>query len=153
MVLDPSDAPASTGVMVAFLPTEDSWCKQDLPHMTLVYAGTTDVLSPGAFNDIAKDAASLSMLVAPFYLRVLDVAVFGEEEKVNVLRFRATSELAAMRSHVERWNASQHPFSPHATIGPLSAGVGYVPEAVYFDRIYVGFGEQSLTFNLKRNNY
>lgn len=149
-MMDVSDAPASEGVMLALLPTSTEWCKLELPHMTLVYAGTKDKLRPGDFNSLAKDAASLALLSRPFTLRVRSVDIFGggEEEKVDVLRFQPTSELFAMRRFVEKWNRSQHPFNPHATIGPVGSAQD-VPTFISFDRIYVGWGDESLTFLLR----
>lgn len=146
--MDVSDAPSNLGAMIAFLPTTSEWCELDLPHMTLVYAGTIDKLPPSAFNALAKDAAALSMLTNPFALTVRDVDVFGDEEKVNVLRFRLTPELLAARRYVERWNASEHPFNPHATIGPATSFVGIRPNVVGFNRIMVGWGDEQITFNL-----
>lgn len=151
--MDPAEASASDGVMIAFLPTSSDWCKIELPHMTLVYAGLKSDLKPAAFNELTKDAASLSMLVSPFYLLVDRVDRFGDGvEPVNVLRFKPTSELWAMRRYVESWNKSQFPFQPHATIGPSSSPfVDNVPRSVGFDRLYVGWGEENLTFWLKNS--
>lgn len=152
--MDVSDAPASQGAMIAFLPVEASWCKLDLPHMTLVYAGTIDTLRPSDFNALAKDAAMIGMLFRPFALQVTHLDVFGDEEKVDVLRFRATPELIAARRTVEKWNASQHPFRPHATVGPAQSFVDMrdFPRMIGFDRIMVGWGDENLTFNLN-NKY
>ena len=149
-IMDASNASVKDGVMVALLPTTVDWCKTDLPHMTLVYAGVIDDLNPSAFNELAKDAATISMLCPPIGLRVLGVEVFGDEEKVNVLRLQPTSEVMAMRRIVERWNASVHDFNPHATVGSWNEGVDVVPDMLWFDRVYVGWGEQNLTFWLKR---
>lgn len=152
--MDVSDAPASLGAMIAFLPTSAEWCNQDLPHLTLVYAGTIDKLGPSDFSALAKDAAMIGMLFKPFSLQVLSLDVFGDEEKVDVLRFRPTPELTAARRSVERWNASKHPFNPHVTIGPARSFVDVrdYPRIVGFDRVMVGWGDDSLTFNLN-NKY
>lgn len=150
-MVDVSNAPASSGVMIAFLPISSEWCQLDLPHMTLVYAGTKDTLKVSDFNSLAKDAATIAMLHHPFALSVTGVEVFGDEEKVDVLRFRMTPELVAARRIVEDWNASQHPFRPHATIGPSQGPVSSVyemPRVVGFDRIMVGWGDESITFKL-----
>lgn len=143
-------------VMIALLPLGSSWCRIELPHMTLVYAGEIDDLEPGDFNKIAKDAASIAMMNRPLTLQVTDVEVFGEEDKVDVLRFRSTSELDAMRHVVDGWNQSEFPFRPHATMGPIGTRMlvqHNIPEHVTFDRVYVGWGEESLTFMMKMNQY
>lgn len=146
--------------MIALLPTVDDWCKIDLPHMTLVYAGEVPDLPSSAFNEMAKDAASLAMMTWPITLKVIEVAQFGEgEEKVNVLRLRLTPELVAMRRFVDRWNRSDYRlFNPHATIGPVESDpfsqtmedVPMYPMYLSFDRIMVAFGTESMTFWLKR---
>lgn len=140
------------GVMIALLPTNTEWCKIDVPHMTLVYAGKKSEHPITSFNELAKDAASLAMMCSPIHLKVIGTDVFGsdDEEKVNVLRFQPTPELMAMRHAVEDWNASEHPFRPHATIGPVSSFLPDIPLALYFDKIAVGWGDEYLTFWLKR---
>lgn len=154
--MDVADGSAEQSAMIALLPITSEWCKQDLPHMTLVYAGLISDLQVGDFNDMAKDAASIAMLSSPITLRVTGVEVFGEEEKVDVLKLDKSSEVMAMRKIVDDWNASEHPFNPHCTIGPLgsSMAIPEIPRWVAFNRIYVGYGEESLTFWLKGgNNY
>jgi len=151
---DASDTDVETSVMIALLPISTEWCKQDLPHMTLVYAGEKSNLKDGDFNEIAKDATSIAMLCGTVTARVLGVEVFGTDEKVDVLKLEPTSQLLAMRRTVERWNASEHPFNPHATIGPVGSSVqlqqtGDLPRWLAFDRIFVGWGEQNLTFWLR----
>lgn len=136
-------------VMIAYLPVNSDWCKLELPHLTLVYAGLKSDLSPGDFNALAKDAASLAQLTSPFVLHATGLDVFGDEEKVDVLRFRSTPELLATRYFVEDWNVSEHPFNPHVTIGPVGSPVENVPRAVAFDRILVAWGDDHLTFWLK----
>jgi len=142
----------SDSVMVALLPVTSEWCHIELPHMTLVYAGEKKKLKPTAFNDLAKDAASLAMLSNPVSLKVLRTETFGDEDKVDVLRLAPTPELLAMRKVVEHWNASEYPFKPHATIGP--AGMYDAPTLLHitFNRIMVGWGEEQLTFWLKPFN-
>lgn len=139
----------SDSVMIALLPATDEWCKIDLPHLTLVYAGKKDALKPTAFNELAKDAASLAMLSGPLSLKVLGKEVFGgSEDKVDVFRLKPTPELLAMRRVVEHWNASEHPFNPHVTIGP-EGSVVEDPKYITFNRILVEWGNDGLTFWLK----
>lgn len=138
-------------VMVALLPVTTDWCKIELPHLTLVYAGEIKDLDPEDYNKLGKDASSLAMMTRPITLSVTGVEVFGEEDKVDVLRFRPTPELEAMRHVMESWNASEFPFRPHATMGPVGTRmlIPFIPESVTFDRIAVHWGETCLTFWLK----
>lgn len=136
------------GVMIAFVPTDGSWCKQPLPHLTLVYAGSLIDLPLSAFNELAKDAISVARTTRPFSLDVLGVEVFGEEEKVDVLRFQSTPQLELARRLVEKWNASEHPFSPHCTIGPEGSAEGNLPTRLWFEQIIVAWGNRLLRFSL-----
>lgn len=140
----------SDSVMIALLPTSSDWCKIDLPHLTLVYAGEKDDHPETAFNELAKDACTIAMLSNRLHTRVLGTEVFGEEDKVDVLRLELSPELLAMRKIVEHWNASQFPFRPHVTVGPAGEGDQLIcPQTISFDRVMVGWGEERLTFNLK----
>jgi 2'-5' RNA ligase len=143
------------GVMIAFLPNNADFTNVELPHMTLVYAGTKQELSPGDFNSIAKDAATVATLLHPFALRVSGSDIFGEgttdNPTVRVLKLRPSSEIMAARRIVERWNKSTHPFNPHVTIGPATHRFDELemPRFIGFDRVYVGWGDESLTFWLR----
>lgn len=134
--------------MIAFLPVDGSWCKQPLPHLTLVYAGSMIDLPITAFNDLAKDAITVSRTMRPFSLDVLGVEVFGEEEKVDVLRLSETPRLQTARRLVEKWNASEHPFNPHCTVGPEGSAEGNLPTVLYFNQIAVAWGNRVLNFQL-----
>lgn len=148
---DAADAPVNIGVMIALLPMTTDWCKVDCPHMTLVYAGTTDELKPTDFNELAKDASMLAAISSPLQLKVTGVQVAGDTEKVDVLAIQPSMELWAMRRAVEDWNASDFPFQPHATIGPVGTSVQLevIPRYLAFDRLCVGWGNEYLTFRLK----
>ena len=137
-------------VMIALLPTTTDWCKQDLPHMTLVFCGKVADLRPSDFNEMAKDACSIAQLSAPVETTVLGIEVFGDDEPVNVLKLSATPELLSMRNFVDHWNASTFPFSPHATIGPEGTFPDRIPRYLTFDRIVVAWGDEQLTFWLKK---
>jgi 2'-5' RNA ligase len=139
----------SDSVMIALLPVTNDWCHIDLPHMTLVYAGLTKDLKPTVFNELAKDAASIATLANPPFLKVLGTDIFGDEDKVDVLRLQPTPELWAMRRAVENWNVSEHPFNPHVTIGPTGSFIEETPRYLAFNRIMVGWGKESLIFWLK----
>lgn len=141
----------NTGVMIALLPRNgEVWCKQPMPHMTLVYCGTIDDVSYAQFGDIAKDAIAITRLLRrPFFLDVLGIEQFGDEgERVDVLRLQTTSMVEMARKQVEMWNASEHPFNPHATIGPEGSAEGELPTQLFFDRVTAVWGPKQLTFRI-----
>lgn len=162
------------GVMIAYLPENGAWCKQDLPHMTLVYCGTIEENQPTDLNAMAKDAISAARVTGPFSLQVTAVEQMGEDqEAVDVLSFYPTPQLLVARKLVEHWNKSEYKeFKPHATIGPAGSAftdqVPYydepsideystsrygmmknstLPDRLYFNRIAVVWGEKKLVFN------
>lgn len=157
--------------MIAFLPSDTSWCKQEFPHMTLVYAGKIADRAASDFNTMAKDAITCARLMGSFRLDVHGVEVFGPkdsgpEDQVDVLTFLPTSKLLAARKVVEYWNASEFKnFIPHATIGPVGSaannpmtdpygtskmvpGNPAYPTSLYFHQIAACWGDQKLIFNL-----
>lgn len=148
--MDASDNPVHKSVMLALLPTTDDWCHIDLPHLTLVYGGSKEDLPLTAFNALAKDAAMLAMLGRPLSLKVRSRETFGDWEKADVFRLQPNSELWAMRRAVEDWNKSEYDFNPHVTIGPVGSPVEIVPRYIRFDRVFVGWGDENLTFWLGR---
>ena len=139
-----------TGVMIAFLPSNGEWCKQELPHMTLVYCGTIDDVSYAQFGDIAKDAIAVArMFKRPFELEVVGIEQFGDEgEKVDVLKLSSTPAIDSARRLVQMWNASEKPFTPHATVGPEGSAEGHLPTKLYFDRVIATWGPKKLIFGL-----
>lgn len=145
----------TNSVMIALLPVTTDWCRIELPHMTLVYCGEMKDLSASDYSKLTKDTASLAMMTRPLTLQVKEVDVFGDQDKVDVLRLRPSSELEAMRHMVEGWNKSEFPFSPHVTMGPVGTRmlVPSLPEFLTFDRIMVGWGEEKLTFMLKMSGF
>jgi 2'-5' RNA ligase len=135
--------------MIALLPTVTDWCKIDLPHLTLVYAGETKDLKESDFNEMAKDASALAMTNGPIGLYVSGLDVFGGrgyDTEVDVIRLEPTSQLLAMRRLVEGWNKSEYPFNAHCTIGPVGGPREPMPRALLFDRILVGWNREYLTF-------
>jgi 2'-5' RNA ligase len=136
-------------VMVALLPTTSYWCKQDLPHMTLVYAGEIPDLRPTVQNELTKAALDLSMTYRKFTLDVIRVGELGDNPKVEVLLLKPTQELIAMRKVVEPWNGSEFKvFKPHATIGPVGSSGKIIPSTLTFDRIMVGWGDNRVEYKL-----
>jgi len=116
--------------------------------MTLVYCGTTEQVALAAFNSLAKDAITAGRVSGALFLDVIGVEEFGRDEKVDVLRLSEPPRLTAARELVNDWDVSEHPFSPHATIGPAGSARGELPTHLYFDRIYVAWGGESMTFRL-----
>jgi 2'-5' RNA ligase len=137
-------------VIVALLPQTDDWCKIDPAHLTLVVVGETSRLQKTLFNDLAKDTASIAMLSNPIMAKVLGVEVFGDDEPVDVLKIASSPELLAIRNMLEDWDTSDFPFNPHATIGPVGSFIENVPMYLIFDRISVMWGDQRITFWLKK---
>lgn len=155
---DDADEDDADGVMIALLPIVSDWCKLDLPHLTLVYAGKMSDLKPTDFNEMAKDASMLACLSKPITLMVAGREAFGDpgDDPVDVFRLRPSQQVLAMRRFVDDWNASEYDFSPHVTIGPVGTLVDMVPRYIAFDRIAVVWGPDSITFNLNdggNNNY
>ena len=139
-------------VMLALLPTSSEWCHITLPHMTLVYAGKMEELSAMAHNELAKAALSLALVCPAMTLDTLGADVFGgDEEEVEVIRLKSSPELLAMRSKVEHWNASEHPFNPHVTVGPVGSIGDTIPTRISFDRIMVAWGYDNLTYKLQED--
>lgn len=135
--------------MIALIPTTTYWCKIELPHMTLVYAGDITNLSQGSHNELAKAALSLAMSNSPVVLKVLGLDVFGDgDERVDVLRLEPTPQIMAMRSAVESWNASQYTdYKPHATVGPAGlADPMKMPQFLEFDQIMCSWGDQQTSY-------
>lgn len=142
-------------VMIALLPITDDWCKIELPHMTLVYAGELPDLSATNLNDLCKDASALAALRnTTLYVKVMGIQTLGggvnHDPQVDVLCLQPTPELMAMRRYVEHWNASEFPFKPHCTIGPTGQYLENKPSALAFDRIMVAWGKEQLVFNFRR---
>lgn len=139
------------GVMIALLPTTDEWCNIDFPHMTLVFAGQVEEHPPTDFNRIAKDAASIAMMVRQFTIPVMKVGPMGPpEDQVAALLFRKTPELEAMRNFVEGWNRSEyHEFVPHTTIGQYPINPDNLPKYLSFNRIVAAWGDERLIFWLR----
>jgi 2'-5' RNA ligase len=149
--MDAANVSEKQSAMIALLPTTTDWCHIELPHMTLVYAGDITKLKSTDFNEMAKDTAMLAMLSPPIGLRVLSKDRFGPpEELVDVFALQMSSELGAMRRAVESWNTSEFPFSPHVTIGPSGQFVDVTPDFLFFDRLMIAWGEDSLTFWMRR---
>ena len=139
----------SSSVMVALLPTTDYWCRIELPHVTLVYAGEIPDLSDSIRNELAKETISIAIDFQPFTVDVLTTEVFGEEEKFNVLILETTTELKKMRERLAYWNKSEHKtFRPHATIGPVDSPIETPPARLTFDRILFRWGTNNLICDL-----
>lgn len=164
----------NTTAMIAFLPSNAPWCKQDLPHMTLVFAGEIEGRDKSEFNAMGKDAISAARVTRTFSLTVTEVKELGDEgEEVDALIFYPTPQLLVARQMVQGWNKSEHTdFLPHATIGPAGSALAddipqnaYVdenyaakrkntlPASVYFDRLAVCWGDDKMIFSLGDFDY
>jgi 2'-5' RNA ligase len=160
--------------MIAFLPSNAPWCKQELPHMTLVYAGEIEGRDKSEFNEMGKDAITAARIVRTFSLTVTEIQQLGDEgEAVDALIFYPIPQLLVARKMVESWNQSEHKdFLPHVSIGPAGSAFaddvpqnGYVdenyntkrrntlPASVYFDRLAICWGDDKLVFSLGDFDY
>lgn len=139
----------SQSVMVALLPTTDYWCRIELPHVTLVYAGEIPDLKSTARNELAKETVAIALDSKPMTVPVISTEIFGDEDLVDVLRLELTPELKAMRNRLESWNASQYKdFKPHATIGPVGGRLDNLPTRLTFDRILFAWGDHQMVCEL-----
>lgn len=142
------------GVMIAFLPYGDlSWMQQNLPHMTLVYAGETADLQPTDFNSLAKDALTVATIMRrSFTLPVTEIQQLGDAQDgiVDALILYPNPELLIARKLVEGWNKSQFKdYLPHVTIGPEGSAQGKLPSSLWFNRVGVFWDQQSVLFDLE----
>jgi len=154
----------SDDVLIAFLPIDGSWVKQDFPHMTLVHGGPIADRKEEDFNQMAKDAISASRVMGCFNLCAVGVEEMGETERVDVLTLYPTPQLLLARKMVEQWDTGQFPdYKPHVTIGPAGSAAaimqiapvyseGYprqaLPTKVYFNRIAACWGDKRLIFDI-----
>lgn len=148
------DQNASDGVMIALVPTNTEWCKIACPHMTLVYVGQVGDLKSTIFNELGKEASDLALLSRPITLKVSGTEEFGGQgdPAVEVLTLQSSPELRAMRRAVEHWNASDWPFNPHVTVGPVGTSIDpmIMPTMLTFDKLMVAWGTDELIFSLGR---
>lgn len=149
-MMDASDIPINQSVFVAWLPVEAEWCKQDLPHSTIVYAGDTSNLTAMDKNSMLKIAMAVASMSYGFMVKVRGIATFGpEDDQVMVLKLDQIPFLNKVRSLFESWNASEFPYNPHATVGPVGSEIEDFPMYLTFDRILVGWGEDHHIFKLE----
>jgi 2'-5' RNA ligase len=136
-------------VMVALLPVNRDWCRQDLPHMTISYLGHVPDLRESVHNELLKQALRLSMAYPSLQVPVTNVTEFGTDELVNVLLLEKTTELIQLYEFFKEWDITDFSFTPHCTIGPTGSIVGVrVPEFIRFDRILVSWGQANTIYRL-----
>lgn len=159
--------------MIAFLPSNGNWAKQDFPHLTLVYGGPITGRDQREFNAMGKDGISAARITGSFSLNVTGVETLGDAgEEVDVLMVYPTPQLLVARQITEKWNKSEFTeFLPHVSIGP--AGSAYaqqtpinidemnysdrrrdiLPSVIHFDRLAICWGNDRLIFNLNSFDY
>lgn len=144
----------NTSAMVALLPSNDSWCRQDLAHMTVVYLGELEDLSDTLRIELTQKVSDLACLMRGFSVKVLKQEIFGTDESVDVLTIDKSPQVLALRSFFQDHNASEHTdYSPHVTIGPheaLSENTSKEPSPMYltFNRIGLFWGDEQVVFYL-----
>ena len=145
-----------TSVIVALIPQDDSWCKIEQAHMTIVYVGETTNLKVTKFNELAKDVASVALLTNPIMAKVSGKDVFGEEDRVDVMLISPTPDILAVRTMLKDWDDGHFPsFEPHVTIGPEGSFeqeplLANLPMYLVFDRIMIMWGNDRLPFWLRK---
>lgn len=143
----------SNGIMLAYLPMDPqpTWCLQDNPHLTLVYAGSTEDHPESFFNELAKEGLAIARQFGGFTLDVTGIEEFGEGvEAVDVLELYPTPQLMMARKAVAKYNASSYTdYKPHATIGPAGSAnlLPSIPTRISFNRLGVFYGDRKLTFD------
>lgn len=142
-----------TSVMVALLPQDDSWCKVEPAHMTMVYVGETTDMKVNRFNELAKDVSSIALLTNPIMAKVMDKDVLGGDgdPRVDVFLISPTPEILAIRRMLMEWDKGTFDeFIPHVTIGPEGTFIENPPLYLLFDRIMLAWGNDRLTFWLRK---
>lgn len=165
----------SDSAMIAFLPANAPYVKQDFPHLTLVYAGLIEDRDRSEFNAMAKDGISAARVTGSFSLSVVGVETLGDAgEEVDALTMFPTPQLLVARQMVDSWNKSEFSatdFLPHVTIGPAGSAFlqgntngsidpsytnrsrNTLPNSVFFDRLAVCWGDDRLIFSLSSFDY
>lgn len=136
-------------VMVALLPTSSEWCHIELPHLTLVYAGEIPDIPEMVHSELLKAALLIAMTNAPSTLAVTGTEIFGDENKVDVIRLFESVPLKTMRLVVRWWDQDKYPFNPHVTVGPVGS-LDYIPQIITFDRVLVSWGTKQDVYHLTR---
>jgi hypothetical protein len=157
--------------MIAYLPSDGSWCQQDFPHLTLVWGGPVADLPDTQFNELTKDAISASRITGSFSLNVTSMQELGGgdtgNEAVDALIFYPTPQLLLARNLVQKWDKGGFPtYLPHATIGPAGSAAAMsvpqnvwpdvngqtppkgLPSSLWFNRLAVCWGDKKIVFNI-----
>ena len=143
-------------VMLAFLPEDPYWARQDLPHLTLVYAGKQVEHSAEDFIQMSMAARWIGEAMTRFSLKVTEPDVYGsgtdENPYVDVFKLQPSSELVIARSFVEEWNKSEHLYSPHVTVGPqgtIAEQEIRIPSTITFNQVCLAWGPRRIKYPLK----
>ena len=136
------------GVMIALLPAGDtSWCRQDLPHCTLVYVGDNPPLSMRP--ELEKASSSLAETFPIFVANIVGVDILGPADNRVDVMLLDSPRFRYMREAVEQFNGSEYKeFKPHATIGPHTGEKNPIPLTLRFDRVILAWGEDRVTWFL-----
>lgn len=163
----------SDSSMIAFLPANGLWVKQDFPHLTLVYGGPIAGRDKSEFNAMGKDGISAARVTGSFSLNVIGVETLGDPgEEVDALMMHPTAQLLVARQIVQKWDKSGFPnLLPHVSVGPAGSAFAQqvpsdtndltytnrrrdiLPSSVYFDRLAICWGDDRLIFNLSSFDY
>lgn len=141
-----------SSIMIALLPDKAGWVKQDLPHLTVVYAGEIPDAKRSLFGEMVSETTALGLSINPMRLWSSGVKQFGEgDERVDVLTFETSPELLYVRQRVEKWSKSQYVnYNPHVTIGPVgSSEIEKLPRTVVFNKLLLAWGDRHFRYDLE----
>lgn len=127
-------AVTQAGIMLLPAPTPPL---DDDAHLTLVWAG--DDVEYTTVSQLCYQAHQLAWRFGPFAAATWGTDLYGDNHNEPVIRVARVAEIVLMRSTVESFNRSQHPFSPHVSIPKLT---NKLPRLLYFNKIAVWWGSE-----------
>ena len=145
------------GVCVVLLPESSSSIhdasSEDAAHMTTVWLGTTDNVTPEERYDIVEQLRSYAVEATPITIPVEEVATLGEEGAEVVLMEPSDSAIAFREGLIAEgspiwaeWSSvEQFPnWIQHVTLGyPESPAKGeFLEDSITFDRIALWYGDE-----------
>ena len=139
----------NTGVVAVVLPHPQHSISQRVhqAHTTLVYAGDYEDVPDEFRAGIHDTVRLLSRTVPPFDAHVTGYDSFDNGSQPVVLL--ASPLLQFMRSHLEKYNGSEHKtYRPHLSIPEMPYPGSFLTPTIPFDRIGMWAGEHRYLYHL-----